>query len=68
VAHRAPPARAVTSTQGGDGACHVDATIKASIEALRKVVLNSLNHAVASSITKAEVDAAIKAVEGISFT
>ena len=34
------------------------------IESLRKVVLNPLNHARASSITRAEVDAAIKAVEG----
>jgi hypothetical protein len=33
-----------------------------------KVVLNPLDHAGASSITKAEVDAAIKAVEGLSFT
>ena len=60
--------RAVTGTHGGDGACHVDATTKATIESLRKVVLNPLNHAGASSITRAEVDAAIKAVEGLSFT
>ena len=46
----------------------MDATTKAKIEALRKVVLNPLNHAGVSSITKAEVDAAIKAVEGLSFT
>ena len=60
--------RAVTGTYGGDGTCHVDATTKATIEALRKVVLNPLNHAGASSITKAEVEAAIKAVEGLSFS
>ena len=60
--------QAVTGTRGGDGACHVNTTTKATIEALRKVVLNPLNHAGASSITKAEVDAAIKAVEGLSFT
>jgi hypothetical protein len=46
----------------------VDNSTKANIEALRKVVLNPLNHAGASSITKAEVEAAIKAVEGLSFT
>jgi len=60
--------QAVTGARGGDGTCHVDATTKATIEALRKVVLNPLNHAGASSITKTEVDAAIKAVEGLSFT
>ena len=60
--------RAVIGTRGGDGVCHVDATTKATIEALRKVVLNPLNHAGASSITRAEVEAAIKAVERLSFT
>jgi hypothetical protein len=59
--------QAVTGTRGGDGTCHVDATTKATIGSLRKVVLNPLNHAGASSITKAEVDAAIKAVERLSF-
>ena len=57
--------RAVTGTHGGDGTCHVDATTKVTIEALRKVVLNPLSHAGASSITKAEVEAAIKAVDGL---
>jgi energy-coupling factor transporter ATP-binding protein EcfA2 len=51
-----------------DGTLYVDNSTKANIEALRKVVLNPLNHAGASSITKAEVEAAIKAVEGLSFT
>jgi hypothetical protein len=60
--------QAVTGTRCGDGACHVNATTKATIEALHTVVLNPLNHAGASSITKAEVDAAIRAVEGLSFT
>ena len=60
--------QAVTGAHGGDGSCHVDAATKANIESLRKVVLNPLNHAGASSITKAEVDAAIKAVERLSFT
>jgi energy-coupling factor transporter ATP-binding protein EcfA2 len=59
--------QAVTGTRGGDGTCHIDPTTRATFEALRKVVLNPLNHAGASSITKAEVDAAIKAVEGLSF-
>jgi hypothetical protein len=59
--------RAVTGMHGGDGACHVEATTKTTIEALRKVVLNPLNHAGASSITRAEVEAAIKAVERLSF-
>jgi hypothetical protein len=59
--------QAGTGTRGGDGACHIDPTTKATIEALRKVVLNPLNHAGASSITKAEVDAAIQAVERLSF-
>ena len=59
---------AVTGTRGGDGACHVNAATKATIEALRTVVLNPLNHPGASGITRAEVDAAIKAVEGLSFT
>jgi hypothetical protein len=59
--------QAVTGTRGGDGRYHVDAATKAIIEALRKVVLNPLSHAGASSITRAEVDAAIKAVEGLSF-
>jgi hypothetical protein len=60
--------QAVTGTRGGDGRCHVDAATKATIEALRTVVLNPLNHAGASSIPRAEVDAAIKAVERLSFT
>ena len=60
--------QAVTGTRGGDGACHVDATTKATIEVLRKIVLNPLNHAGASSITRAEVDAAIKVIEGLSFS
>jgi hypothetical protein len=58
--------RAVTGTRGGDGTCRVDTTTKATIEALRKVVLNPLNHAGASSITRAEAEAAIKAVERLS--
>jgi hypothetical protein len=60
--------QAVTGTRGGDGASHVNATTKATIEALRKVVFNPLNHAGASSITRAEVETAIKAVERLSFT
>lgn len=50
-----------------DGTPYVDTSTKANIEALRKVVLNPLNHAGASSITKAEVDAAIRAVQELSF-
>jgi hypothetical protein len=59
--------QAVTGTHGGDGRCHVDAATKANIESLRKVVLNPLSHAGASSITKAEVEAATRAVDGLSF-
>jgi hypothetical protein len=59
--------QAVTGTRGGDGRCHVDVLTKFTIEALRIVVLNPLSHAGASGITKAEVDAAIKAVDGLSF-
>jgi energy-coupling factor transporter ATP-binding protein EcfA2 len=59
---------AVTSIRGGDGKCHVDGPTKARIESLRKVVLNPLSHADANSITKTEVDAAIKTVEGLSLT
>lgn len=58
---------AVTGTHGGDRTCHVNAATTPTIESLRKVVLNPLNHAGASSITKAEVEAAIKAVEALLF-
>lgn len=60
--------KAVTGVKGGDGLCHVDPATKAKIEALRKVVLNPLSHANASSIMSAEVDAAIRAVEGLHIT
>lgn len=59
--------QAITGTRGGDGTCHVAPATKAAIESLRKIVLNPLNHAGASSITRAEVEAAIAAVEHLSF-
>lgn len=59
---------AVTGKQGGNGACHIDATTRSEIEALRKVVLNPLSHADANSITGNEVEAAIKAVARLHIT
>ncbi len=47
---------------------YVDTMTKGKIEALRKIVLNPLSHAGANSITKTEVEAAIKAVETLSLT
>jgi len=58
--------KAVLGTE--NSICYVSAQVKIDIEAVRKIILNPLSHAGASSITKAEVDAAIKAVEGLSFT
>jgi hypothetical protein len=57
----------VIAQNGGDGVCHVDAETVSSIESLRKVVLNPLSHADANSITTVDVEAAIKAVEGLSI-
>lgn len=60
--------KAVIGANGRNSTCYVSAQVKRDIEAAKKIILNPLSHAGASSITKAEVDAAIKAVEGLSFT
>jgi len=43
----------------------IDATLKSRIEAVRSVVLNELSHARATSLTSAELTAAIQAVEDL---
>lgn len=59
--------KAVLGENGGDGRSHVDIATKGAIESSRKVVLNPLSHDDANSITKTEVQAAIDAVQELSF-
>jgi len=59
--------KAVIGTSGGDGACHVDDETRDKVSCLRKTVLNPLSHADESSITRAEVEAAIGVVQGLKF-
>jgi hypothetical protein len=58
---------AVIGKHSGNNKCHVDIPTKTNIESLRKVVLNPLSHDDANSITKVEVEAAIKAIETLSL-
>jgi energy-coupling factor transporter ATP-binding protein EcfA2 len=60
--------RAVTGEKGGDGITHVDPGTKAQVEALRKVVLNPLSHAGASSMTTAEVQKVIRVIETLALS
>jgi hypothetical protein len=59
--------RAVTGQHGGDGKSHVDKATKGQVEALRRIVLNPLSHAGASTITSAEVQKAIKVIETLTL-
>ena len=58
----------VVQATRSNGTRYVDSATEAKINSLRKLVLNPLSHAGASSITKTEVDAAIKAVQSLSLS